>query len=360
MTPEQERALLDATARGLDADLKAAYQRLTELIRAGIVPRDAVEAVMQTFTGQYEALLSQAFSAIMAASVGTAAVQQLEVGAVQLSRKLYAQSQQTAAVVQGIVDRHAKGFQDARRLTLELFEGYDFREAEPLNLKRGNQTLPKYLREELLYDPGLAGDLQRYFSRLQAESLKTPALRASYQELLDAIEEGAGARVLDNKLRVAFFEKMRYFANRIAQTELHRAYAQREALMLLDDKDVEYVQWRMSPNHPEVDICDYFAGLDRYGLGKGVYPKKLAPVAPAHPHCRCVLRPRLDIRLGTKAKENPDADGAYIRSLGGDGALVMGSRAKLDQVLRGAKPLDVHNATIDPAYRVKLAGQLTG
>ena len=361
MTPEQERALLDATAKGLESDLRQAFERLKDMIRAGVPSRDAVDQIMQTFTGQYESMLSQAFSAILSASVGTAAVQELQVGAVQLSRKLYAQSQQTAAIVQGVVDRHAKGFQDARRLTLELFEGYDFREAEQLNLKRGNSALPKYLREELLTDPGLAGELGRYFAKLQADNLKTPGLRAAYQELLDAIEEGAGSRVLDNKLRVAFFEKMRYFANRIAQTELHRAYAVREAQMILDDKDVEYVQWKMSPSHPEVDICDYFANLDRYGLGKGVYPKRLAPVAPAHPFCLCNLRPRLDIRLGTKAKENPDADGAYIRSLPAeDAARVMGSRAKLDAVLRGANPLEVHNATIEPAYRVKLAGQLTG
>lgn len=361
MTPAQERALLDATARGLDNDLRQAFERLKELIRAGVPPRDAVDQIMQTFTGQYEAMMAQAFSGILAASVGTAAVQELQVGAVQLSRKLYAQSQQTAAVVAGVVERHARGFQDVRRLTLEIFEGYGFRESEPLKLKRGNSALPKYLREELLHEPGLAGELSRYFAKLQADNLRTPGLRAAYQELLDAIEKGAGQKVLDNKLRVAFFEKMRYFANRIAQTELHRAYAQREALMILDDPDVEYVQWRMSPSHPEVDICDYFANLNRYGLGKGVYPKKLAPVAPAHPYCRCVLRPRLDIKLGTKAKENPDADGAYIRSVGiTDGAKIMGSRAKLEAVLRGDNPMAVHNATIDPAYRVKLAGQLTG
>lgn len=358
MTPEQERALLDATARGLDDEVRAAYQRMIELIRAGVAPRDAVEQVMQSFVGEFAQTMATALSGLMAAAVGAEAVMALEVGAVSLSRKLYAQAEQTAAVVQGVVDRHAKGFQDARRLALELFEGYAFREAEPLNLRPGNQQLPQYLRSELLRDPGLAGELQRYFARLQAEKVRTPALRAAYLELLDAMERNAGWRVLEKKLDTAFYERMRYFANRIAQTELHRAYAERQALELMDDGDVEYVQWRLSPSHPETDICDYFAGVDRYGLGKGVYPKRLAPVAPSHPHCRCVLSPRLDL-TGRRGGDQKDADRAFFRGMSEqEAARAAGSKAKLAQVMAGADPLAVHNATIDPAYRVRTVEQV--
>lgn len=358
MTPAQEKALLDATARGLDKDLQDAYQRLLELMREGVVPRDAVTAVMETFTGQYQELLTTAFSAILAQSVGTAAVEQMQVGALSLSSRLYSQTQQTAAIVQGIVDRHAKGFQDVRRLTLEIYEGYDFREVEPIKMNPRNSALPKYMREELLTDPGLAGQLQRHFTKLQAQQLRTPALRAAYMEYLDALEKGKGEKVLARKLETAFYEKMRYFANRIAQTELHRAYSLREAQIIDDDPDVEYVQIRMSPTHPETDICDYYAGVDRYGLGRGVYPKKVAPVPPFHPHCRCLLRPRLDFSLGTKTKEVKDADQKFIRSMGDEGAKVMGSKEKLQAVLSGANPNDVHNATIDPAYRVKVVQEV--
>jgi hypothetical protein len=78
---------------------------------------------------------------------------------------------------------------------------------------------------------------------------------------------------------------MRYFANRIAQTELHRAFTTKQAADLMEDEEVEWVQWRLSVTHPRPDICDLHAHVDRYGLGPGVYPKPLAPLPPAHPHC---------------------------------------------------------------------------
>jgi hypothetical protein len=53
----------------------------------------------------------------------------------------------------------------------------------------------------------------------------------------------------------------------------------------MDDPDVQWVQWRMSATHPEVDICDYLSSVDRWGMGPGVYPVGQAPVPGAHPHC---------------------------------------------------------------------------
>jgi hypothetical protein len=360
MTPAQERALLDATAEGLDDDLRKAFDQLMAKIRAGTEPRDAVQQVMETFTGQFSETMATALSGIIADSVGTAAVMQMEVGTVSLSRKLYAQAEQTAGIVQGIADRHAKGFGDVRKLALELFEGYGFRDEEVLNLKPGNSALPKYLREELLRFPELADDIGELLGRVRslADEVKTPALRQSYLDLIDAMEKGVGDEVLAKKLRVAFYEKMRYFAQRIAQTESHRAFAERQAFELMDDTDVEYVQWRMSPTHPRADICDYFANLDRYGLGRGVYIKGQAPVAPAHPFCRCVLSPRLDL-TGKKPKPRDGAERAVFAAYSErEAAQIAGSRAKLAQVQAGADPMAVHNATVDPAYRVRTVEQI--
>ena len=39
----------------------------------------------------------------------------------------------------------------------------------------------------------------------------------------------------------------------------------------------------LSPNHPRVDICDMHASVNRFGLGRGVYPKGKNPW-PAHPN----------------------------------------------------------------------------
>ncbi|MBP8183013.1 MAG: hypothetical protein KAX88_02820, partial [Rhodoferax sp.] len=82
MTPTQERALLDATAKGLDDDLRKAYQDLIQLIRSGMAPRDAVNQVMESFSKEYAQLLSTAFSGVMAMSIGTEAALAMEVGAV--------------------------------------------------------------------------------------------------------------------------------------------------------------------------------------------------------------------------------------------------------------------------------------
>lgn len=357
--------MLAVAAADLDDALRDAYRELVELIRAGVAPREAVQRVIQAFEGPMAETMATAFSAILAESVGSADVLGMQVGPVSLSARLFAEAGRTADVVQGIADRHARGFQDARRLALELFEGYSFRAPtdEPLQLNRRNDRLPRYLREVLLADSDLAGQIVKALARLQVDDLTTQALRAAYRGVLDALdglEKGAGQDLLAKRLEVAFYERMRYFAQRIAQTELHRAFAHRQAAELLDDQDVEWVQWRMNPSHPVADICDYFAKVDRWGLGPGVYPKRVAPVAPAHPHCCCVLSPRLDL-TGRQGRARPGADGAVFRGMDlAEAARVAGSRGKLDMVMAGADPVAVHNAGIDPAYRVRTVEEVAG
>lgn len=358
MTPEQEAALIAVATAGLDDALREAYRALLDLIRAGAAPRDAVQQVLASFEGTMAQTLATAFSAILAESVGSAAVVAMSVGPVSLSARLFAEVGLTAEVVQGLVDRHLRGFQDARALALELFEGYGFREpgAEPLTFSPRNDKMPRYLRDALLPDSTLAGQIARAMARLQVDDLSTQALRAAYAgvlEALDKIEEGAGDVLLTKRLNIAFFERMRFFARRIAETELHRAFAQRQAAELMDDADVEWVQYRMNPSHPRPDICDYLASVNGWGLGPGVYPKRAAPVAPAHPFCRCVLSPRLDL-TGKRGREVPGAAGAVFRRWSlTEAAQVAGSRAKLDMVLGGADPVAVHNERIDPAYQVR-------
>lgn len=357
MTPEQELALLRATAAGLEEELQAAYRRMLELIESGVEPRDAVQAVMDGFQGAMAETMATALSGILQQSVGTAAVLQLEVGAVQLSRKLYAEGAKVSEVVAGVVDRHLRGFVDARKLALSLFEGYAFKpEAEePLQFNRANPKLPQYMREALL--PDLSTDFRRAYARIQVNGLRTPELRAAYSQLLEAlnkIETTRGKRLLEKRLQVAFLERMRYFAQRIALTELHRSYNEREARIIKDD-DVEFVQIRRAPGGAQDPcFCVLVTQRDRYGLGPGVYPKLRAPVPPFHPHCRCKMVPRTDMRGRTAKEEDPEADAYFLDRLGEQtAARVMGSRAKRDQVLAGTSAESVYNASIDPAYRVR-------
>ena len=364
MTPEQERALIEATTAGLDDDLRDAYQELLALIRAGTPPRDAVAQVVGAFAQETASVMGKAFEAMLSMSMGTASSIALEASTVQLSQRLYAQGSEVSAVVQSIVDKQVKGFIDARALALQLFEGYGFRPpgAEPLQFNPSNPALPKYLREALLSDSGMQGDMTRAFSKLQVSNLKTGPLRAAYADVLralDGLESGAGQALLDKKLKTAFYERMRYFANRIVRTELHRAYELREAQIIMDDPDIQYVQIRRNPASDSVCICSLIAGRDRYGLGPGVYPKALAPVPPSHPHCLCVLSPRLDL-TGKKAKpEDPNADRYFLSRVGESmSARIVGSQDQLGRVLKGAAATESDNATTPPAYRGKVVGEV--
>lgn len=359
MTPEQEQSLLDAVALGIIAELDTAYAELLRLLRAGSDPVDAVTTVLESFHGQYAETLSSAFSGILGRSVGVASVLDMEISGVALSSNLYQQSRDTGRIVAGVVNRHLKGWQDARRLALDLYEGYGFKDQEVLRITPRNRRLPKYLRQELLTDPGIAGELSRHFANIQATKLKTPALKAAYLEYLDGIQAGKGWEFLQKRIRTAFHERSRYFANRIAQTELHRAYTDVNAQDIMQDQDVVWVQLRMSRTHPRTDICDLLSKQDRYGLGPGVYPKAECPKPPFHPHCRCVVSQRFDIPATAKSRLHPASERAYLRSLDdAEAARVMGSAAKRDAVLNGAGAADVWNGNTDPMYRVGTLGDV--
>lgn len=353
MTPSEEAALLAATIKGLDDELRDAWQMLLGMLRDGVAPRDAVQEVIRSFAGEFQAVLTQAFGAILAAGVGAASLAEVEIGAVQLSARMYAGAQDAAQIIQALVERHAKGFQDARALMLEIFDGYTGAD-EALALTSANKALPQYLRTELLTDNSLAGQLRKLFARAQAEALKTPALRAAYLDLLDAIQNKAGAKVLEKRLEVAWNEKMRYFARRIAETELHRVYSKRRAAEIMGDTDVEFVQVRRAGTSSWACICDLITGRDKYGLGRGVYPKHLVPLPPYHPFCRCVLAPRLDFPLGKKWKEDQEADKYFLRSVGLSlSGKIMGSKEKAEAVLKGTDPIKLANVGKPDGYQIK-------
>lgn len=350
MTPEEHLAKLGLTAADIERLTDEAYREIVLRIREGEAPRAAIAAVQATWAPAYVEVLAGAIGERLGRAVGSADVRQMPVADVTLSRRLYAEQRQVSAAVTDIVKRHTAGFTQARELALELFEGYGFKDQEVLRLNPLNPQLPKYLRE-LIKDAGIRGSLSSIYARAQASALVTKPLRAAYLQLIDALEAGAGRARLDRLLRTAYYERMRYFANRIAQTELHRAYTHQQAKDLMADEEVEWVQWRLSASHPRPDICDLHAHVDRYGLGPGVYPKPVAPVPPAHPHCRCVLSPRLDLteRQGTLRE---GAETAWLRQ-SDHAQRIVGSRAKWERVKKGADPMTVAYENAEPAYRPK-------
>lgn len=290
MTPEEELAILASTAAGIEDSLQDAFAEMLALIAGGMTAKEAVAQVMEGFTGDMAAVMAQALSQVTGESVTSAQALKLEVGPMALSSRLYAESLSVGQMAQGIVDRHLQGYADARKLALELFEGYNFKpqNAEPLQFNASNDKLPKYLREVLMVEEVIRQQISAAFAKIQVDGLSTGGLKAAYSGLLDAItgiEEGVGSNVVDKRLEIAFYERMRYFAQRIAQTEIHRAYAKREASIIMADPDIEFVQIRRAPGKQLPCICVLYTGRDQYGLGPGVYPKALAPLPPFHPYC---------------------------------------------------------------------------
>lgn len=104
---------------------------------------------------------------------------------------------------------------------------------------------------------------------LLKKSGEANAFKASRVAVNDLLKGGASPRA--NALRVF-------------RTELNRAHG--EAYMMGGQEMADFAGWRflLSPRHPEADICDMHARVNRYGLGPGVYPTREANPWPAHPN----------------------------------------------------------------------------
>jgi len=143
---------------------------------------------------------------------------------------------------------------------------------------------------------------------------------------------------------------MRYYAERIAKTELHRATMAKRAKEYIEDDEVEFVRFEMSSSHPKVDICDYYANLD-VGYGRGIIPKNEMRTLPLHPHCLCVYSPYYGKVKKKKIKGDP-----YRKVLDGfsdyEKRQILGSYDKLERFKRGKHPEEIFNE-IRPKYPIR-------
>ena len=365
MTIERRMSALDARADASAAFANAriealalqAFTSLWQLLQDSpdLAPREAVSIVMGGFGSDYSTALAQAFERLLQQSVTPVAVRVMPVGDVKLSDLLYRHSLETGAEVTRIVRTHAQGVQDARALLLDLYDGYSPDEGVRRPLEgRARATLPRALRE-VTRGPRARRELATIYARAQAQAarVKSPALRAAYTEALDAWERGAGRQELRNRLDVAFREKTRFFADRIAQSELARAYQAKASAELMADPESFAVQVKLNPAHPKADICDLHGRADLFGLGKGIYPKGKAPRPPFHPFCWCRLRPRQDIDPAGGI-ERPGAAADYLRDLGAAKAgAVMGSQERAWRVLAGETVESVVNEGKHDAHKLR-------
>lgn len=360
-------AELDAAAAEIAALAAQMQAEIDALVASGAQPGEVETAVMELqrrFDAEFLALMVRHMSAVPGGEAfGVRKVSEMTVGEVSLSTALYANARRTAVQAAAIVRNHALGVQQARALGLQLYDGYSPSEGVLRPLEgTARAKLPKALRA-LTQDRQVRADLTALVARGQAQAgrLKTQALRAAYSEAFDTWSHGAGREALARKLEVAVKEKTRYFANRIAQTELARAHQDALARELMADRTIEVVQVVLSGSHPRRDICDLHARANLFGLGPGCYPKARAPKPTFHAFCRCRLRSRPE--LSASMARDPRggeaaAQRAFLRELPvADAARVMGSRAKLQRVLDGADPIGVVNRGVPQGYRTVRLGE---
>ena len=348
---ESANPALDDAEREIRRLAQEAFDELVARIRAGEVSRDVIAEIQARFGDRFNGALASAFTEVLGRSISSADVAALPIGQVSLSRRLYENSIEVSSQVRRVIERHAMGMRDARKLALDIFEGYGFQGGrDPLKVRAG---LPKYLKE-LLADRELGAPLEQLYRRINASVVRTQPLKAAYLQAVDSVLDQFGGLRLEKALNVAQFERNRYFANRIAQTELHRAHTDRMAGEILADGELEVVQIVLSSTHPRTDICDMHARIDKFGLGPGCYPKALAPKPPFHPFCRCLLRKRFDLSA-TGARERGGAERAFLRDHP-EPARVMGSRQKVADVLGGSTVAAALNAGRDPLYHLAMVG----
>lgn len=205
-----------------------------------------------------------------------------------LSKRLHGASLAMRNAIIDTLTSQMKANKTWKEAARALYDGYGYG-----HVIRGD-TLPKYMAEAVEAARavpgavGVTGKALAQVKRLSRNGAPTTALKVAYKKLLDAAETGT-EKALANALKVAVNEKSRHIADRIARTELARAWGDGFFLRVKDDPLVVAVKWRLNRDHPRRDICDVYANADLFGLGPGVYPKDRAPAFPAHPHCLCKL-----------------------------------------------------------------------
>lgn len=321
------KTLLDELDDALEKGAKTLQKKLQEILENG----GDINGAFASFTNDFWADFLKAYNKANGAELSLGELMNLRIDKISLSDALYTGLKESKNAAKSVIKTAIKEQKSANELAKMLYEGYDFK-ADPLKVKT---KFPKYLWEKS--------------AKTKVKNIKTPALRAAYSKLLK--DE---SKLASNKaLKIAGYEKARYNAKRIALNETAKAYNDARAFEYSSKSDIQAVKIQMSKTHPRTDICDYYASVDKYGLGAGVYPKHKAPVPPFHPFCRCQMIP-LYADEYSKAKLNANADKEYLLSLKEwQRARILGSKAKADEAIKTGNINSVFNAMKPKRYKVK-------
>jgi hypothetical protein len=286
------------------AEAKKAFARLFELLKGGKKLDVAVDILQNeypalfTLPGLQSALVEAAcYGYGIVPTVLTAAMykdweadlaQSWAADKMKLSKRLHTASiemrNRIIDTVREQMKRNSTWVQTARA----LFDGYN------ADKVINEQALPKYITEVRRATQGSIEQLRaarkaiNNIERLARNGAPTKSLKTAYKNLVEAALAGS-EKQLENACYTAIQEKSRYVAERIARTEMARAYSDGFFRSVADDKDVVAVRWYLNTGHPVFDICDMYQRADLFGLGAGIYPKDKTPPLPAHPFCLCRL-----------------------------------------------------------------------
>lgn len=319
------------TQREINKAIDSFEQEVKAQLALGLKPNEAVRnayskyPVMDMMKATLQAELVNTFMAgygdnvpYSAKSISQAMSESWASDDLTLSKRLYRRSSTIRNEVADTIKQALKTNKTVKGLAKSIFDGYGKGGIIP------EASIPKFLSK--LSDINISGEATPEAKRKQRELLRsvkgkvsrlsTPYVRAAYNEVVAAIDDGNEVR-LQKAIYNATQEKARYHAERIARTENARAYADGQMNRFLDDEDIVAFQWKLSSRHPRYDICDFYANADLYGLGKGVYPKDKFPRLPAHPHCMCHIKPmtELDIDVNKRHTNLEQAGLEYIESL---------------------------------------------
>jgi hypothetical protein len=144
----------------------------------------------------------------------------------------------------------------------------------------------------------------------------TSKLRRAYQDILDITNKSSAAQI-ESAIKYTGYFKERYNAERIARTEMGRAYGDAAFSDAIYNADVIGIKFMLSSGHPAPDICDLHCGADLFGMGAGVYPKEYAPEYPFHPNClcSCVKIFEDEAEHATKDDYTPNGGKAFLNKL---------------------------------------------
>lgn len=319
------------TQREINKAIDSFEKEVKVQLSLGLMPNEAVRKayakypVMDMMKATLQAELVNTFRAgygdnvpYSAKSISQAMSESWASDDLTLSKRLYRRSSTIRNEVADTIKQALKTNKTVKGLAKSIFDGYGKGGIIP------EASIPKFLSK--LSDINISGELTPEAKRKERELLRsvkgkiarldTPYVRAAYNEVAAAVEDGNEVR-LQKAIYSATQEKARYHAERIARTENARAYADGQMNRFLDDDDIVAFQWKLSSRHPRYDICDFYANADLYGLGKGVYPKDKFPRLPAHPHCMCHIKPmtELDIDVNKRHTNLEQAGLEYIKSL---------------------------------------------